>query len=87
MKREGAKPKGQYMKDATDLKKYIMEKVPSEKFNFIAMSKPVSTLLKEANGDLNGAKKAFNKDSFLKEYKQSLKSMQDKKDSKKANKA
>lgn len=78
------KPKGQYMKDAGELKTFIMGQLPKEKLSYIAMSKPVSALLKENNNDVAKAKKNFDAGEFMKQYNASKKQMDANKEAKKA---
>lgn len=80
------KQKGQYMKDAGELKTFIMGQLPKEKLNYIAMSKPVATLLKDNAGDVAKAKKNFDSGEFMKQYTASKKQMEANKAAKKSNK-
>ena len=86
MSRTESKQKGQYMKDSGELKAFIKQQLPKEDLNYIAMSKPVATMLKE-HGDVAKAKKNFNAVAFMKEYNASVKSIEAKKAAKKAAKA
>ncbi len=80
------KQKGQYMKDAGELKTFIMGQLPKEKLNYIAMSKPVAALLKDNGGDVAKAKKNFDAGEFMKQYTASKKQMEANKEAKKMNK-
>lgn len=77
------KQKEQYTKDARELKTFIMGQLPKEKLNYIAMSKPVSILLKDNNGDVAEAKKNFDAGEFMKQYTVSKKQMEANKEAKK----
>ena len=87
MNREMGMAKGQYMKDASELKTFIKGKLPKEDLNYIAMSKPVAKMLKDNNNDVDKAKKNFDSGNFMKEYNAAKKEIDAKKQAKKANKA